>query len=176
MQIREAERSELDLLLELDHTYETEKVWQMESETQEGKPNAKFRIARLPRPMKVQCPQDPQLMESNWKRFSAILVAEENENIPAYIALSEAFENDTVWVLDGVVHPLKRRKGIGTALLLHAQRWAVKQSKRQIALALQSKNYPAIQLAQKLGFEFSGYHDHFFGNRDIALFFSKELD
>ena len=35
------------------------------------------------------------------------------------------------------------------------------------------KNYPAICLAEKMGFELCGYNDHYFANNDIAIFFSK---
>jgi hypothetical protein len=30
-------------------------------------------------------------------------------------------------------------------------------------------------MAQKLGFEFCGYNDRYFANRDIGLFFAKSL-
>jgi ribosomal protein S18 acetylase RimI-like enzyme len=42
-------------------------------------------------------------------------------------------------------------------------------------LDMQSKNYPAIRLAQKMGFVFSGYSDHYYPNQDIALFFSLDV-
>jgi ribosomal protein S18 acetylase RimI-like enzyme len=44
-----------------------------------------------------------------------------------------------------------------------------------MVLEMQPKNYPAIQLAQKLGFDFCGYNDRYYANRDIALFFAKGL-
>jgi len=34
---------------------------------------------------------------------------------------------------------------------------------------------PAVRLVQKMGFEFSGYHDRYYANQDIALFFTKRL-
>jgi len=44
---------------------------------------------------------------------------------------------------------------------------------QRLLLEVQPKNYPAIQMAKKLGFELCGYNDHYFANHDIALFFSK---
>jgi RimJ/RimL family protein N-acetyltransferase len=38
---------------------------------------------------------------------------------------------------------------------------------------LQSKNLPAIRLAQKFGYEFCGYNDQYYINQDVALFFAK---
>jgi RimJ/RimL family protein N-acetyltransferase len=38
---------------------------------------------------------------------------------------------------------------------------------------MSSKNNSAIRLAQKLGFEFCGYNDQYYENKDIALFFGR---
>jgi hypothetical protein len=40
---------------------------------------------------------------------------------------------------------------------------------------MQSKNQPAIRLAQKHGYEFCGYNDHYYMTQDVALFFAKAL-
>lgn len=175
MDIRQVERTEVEQLIAIDHDYETEKVWQLEDAARDGKAGAVFRVSRLPRPMKVAYPRNPEALERNWKTYSAVFAAEENGQLHGYVTLSQPLTEGIAWITDGVVQPLGRRKGIGSALLLHAQRWAQQEQKQQLSLALQSKNFPAIQLVQRLGFEFAGYHDHFFGNRDIALFFNKDL-
>jgi ribosomal protein S18 acetylase RimI-like enzyme len=175
MDIRAVERADLDQLVAMDLDFETEKVWQLDSGRSEGSPGALFRVARLPRPMKVAYPRNPANIETSWSNYLAIFAAVENNLIQGYIALSNTQSPGIVWVTDGGVNHLQRRKGIGSALLLHAQRWAMQQQHKQMSLSIQSKNYPAIQLVQRLGYEFSGYNDHYFDNGDIALFFSKEL-
>ena len=82
---------------------------------------------------------------------------------------------NTTWVTDLVVLRRQRRQGIGTALLLASQDWALQKKNRRIILEMQPKNFPAISLAQKLGFDLCGYNDHYYTNQDIALFFSKWL-
>ena len=52
--------------------------------------------------------------------------------------------------------------------------WMEQHNKGQLVLEMQSKNYPAICLAIKLGFEFCGYNDRYYQNQDIVLFFAKE--
>jgi RimJ/RimL family protein N-acetyltransferase len=42
-------------------------------------------------------------------------------------------------------------------------------------IEMQSKNHPAIRLAQKHGYEFCGYNDHYYLTQDVALFFAKVL-
>ena len=67
-----------------------------------------------------------------------------------------------------------RRKGIGTALLLAAMEWTGAQTKSQrVILGMQPKNFPAINMVQRLGFDYCGYIDHYYPNRDIAIFFTK---
>ena len=68
-----------------------------------------------------------------------------------------------------------RRQGIGSALLLAAEEWGSTHDCRRLVLEMQPKNYPAIQMAQKLGFDFCGYNDRYFAKHDIALFFAKAL-
>jgi ribosomal protein S18 acetylase RimI-like enzyme len=77
---------------------------------------------------------------------------------------------------DLVVAPRLRRQGIGSALTLAAQEWVARHSvSRRLVLEMQPKNFPAISLSQKLGFDFSGYNDHYYANRDVAIFFAKWL-
>jgi ribosomal protein S18 acetylase RimI-like enzyme len=81
----------------------------------------------------------------------------------------------TVWVLDLVVDVAYRRKGVAVALLTAGQAWAESRSHRRFILEAQSKNLPAIRLAQKSGFEFCGYNDQYYLNKDVALFFARVL-
>jgi hypothetical protein len=53
--------------------------------------------------------------------------------------------------------------------------WAKQHSLDRIVIEMQPKNYPAQCMAQKLGFNFCGYQDPYYTNRDIALFFSKSV-
>jgi ribosomal protein S18 acetylase RimI-like enzyme len=68
-----------------------------------------------------------------------------------------------------------RRQGIGSALILAAQEWGMQHDTRRLVLEMQPKNYPAIQMAHKLGFELCGYNDRYYANNDIALFFGKSI-
>jgi len=78
-------------------------------------------------------------------------------------------------VIDVVVREDNRGKGIGTALILAAQDWGMERNCRRAIVEMQSKNYPAIQLIRKLGYEFCGYSDQYYLNQDIALFFARML-
>jgi RimJ/RimL family protein N-acetyltransferase len=59
-------------------------------------------------------------------------------------------------------------------LALAALEWTAAQTKSQrIILGMQTKNFPAINLALHMGFDYCGYIDHYYPNRDIAIFFTK---
>jgi ribosomal protein S18 acetylase RimI-like enzyme len=92
-----------------------------------------------------------------------------------YISLLERGTASVVSITDLVVDVANRRKGVGAALLGAAQEWAASRAHRRLILELQAKNLPAIRLAQKLGYEFCGYNDHYYINQDVAIFFVKVL-
>jgi ribosomal protein S18 acetylase RimI-like enzyme len=122
--------------------------------------------------VRVDYPNPPEKLASDYAQKGAILAAILEGVLVGYIQVRENQGTATAWVQHLVVIEELRRKGIGSALVFAGQNWAVKRSLRRMVLEMQSKNYPAIQLANKLGYEFSGYNDHYYENRDIALFFA----
>jgi GNAT superfamily N-acetyltransferase len=76
---------------------------------------------------------------------------------------------------DIVVTPLFRRQGVGMALILAAQSWAVDRNDNRALLEMPSKNNLMVGLARKLGYEFCGYNDLYYESQDIALFFGRSI-
>lgn len=62
------------------------------------------------------------------------------------------------------VSPAHRRRGIGSALICHAESWAKARGDRQIGLQVFQSNQPALRLYQR-----SGYHPQ-------SLWMIKQLD
>jgi ribosomal protein S18 acetylase RimI-like enzyme len=173
IEIRPSTPADLPTLGNLDHSYQSAYVWQMERQVQETEITINFREIRLPRLVRVEYPRRMSFLLGEASKESVILVAL-MESIPVgYLRIQDNFMPGTVWVMDGAVHPELRRKGIATALLLAAQGWASQRNFRRIICEMQSKNYPGIHLVQKLGYEFSGFSDHYYSNQDIALFFNR---
>jgi RimJ/RimL family protein N-acetyltransferase len=176
IEIRPADVDDLPYLINIEHTYQSLYVWQMDRYIEDGQIRVNFRQTRLPRPVRSEYSgSHPLLNEENWSRYQAVLVAV-MENVPVgYIGLSDQFAPKTIWIIDCAVREDLRRRGIGTALVLAAQEWGSEHGFRRVIIEMQSKNHPSIQLARKLGYEFCGYNDHYFINQDIALFFSRSL-
>lgn len=176
IEIRPAIKDDLPYLVKIEHCYQSLFVWQMDRVVQDGQITINFRQTRLPRAVRVEyAGTNPLLNQENWSRYQAVLVAMIKQIPVGYIGLSDQFAPKTLWVTDCAVREDLRRQGIGSALVLAAQEWGSENGFRKTILEMQSKNYPAIQMARKLGYDFCGYNDHYFANQDIALFYSRLL-
>jgi GNAT superfamily N-acetyltransferase len=162
-------------LVDMDHSYSTDHVWQMGYTTDAEEVAVAFRQVRLPRPMRVEYPRNPARLADEWTRKEVLLVAEQDGRPIAYLALTKPPALQAAWISDLVVDVAHRRQGIATHLVNQIRGWCREQNLSRLFLEMQIKNYPAISLARKLGFVFSGYSDHHYLDQDIAIFFSLEI-
>ncbi len=174
--IRAATSSDIPSLVSLDHGYSTEYVWQMGLERSNGHVAVSFRQVRLPRPMRVRYPRDPSRLMDEWVNHYAMLIAEKGGRPVGYLALSRGPAPMCAWITDLVVGLPYRRQGVGGHLLQRAVQLCRQSGMRRLFVEMQSKNHPAIALAQTQGFRFAGYSDHYYPDQDIALFFARELN
>jgi ribosomal protein S18 acetylase RimI-like enzyme len=175
IEVRPAIATDLPYLISLDHQYKTEFVWQMDLQMGHEQIHVKFRRTRLPRAVQQDYPRDPGKLADAWTKRSGLLVAVHDGNPVGYISLMVDVIPEAALATDMAVMTKMRRRGIGTALILAAHDWSIHNQCRKMWLEMQSKNYPAISLAQKLGYEFCGYSDRYYATQDIALFFTKVL-
>ena len=172
MNIRPAISTDISKMIALDHNYATDHVWQMTRDLTEIQTQVNFREVRLPREVHVNYPRTYHKLVDNWTERSLLLLVEESEYTLGYISVQLGLAPASAWIEDLAVDRLQRRKGIGSALILAAREWCGKKRLRRLTLEMQPKNYPAIQFANKLGFEFSGYNDQYYRDQEIAIFFS----
>ena len=175
IQIRPTIASDLARLMGLDHSTASESVWQLELRRDPGQVTATFREVRLPRSISVAYPRDPFALADTWIKRSMMYTALIDQEVVGYICLLERGIDSAVCVTDLVVGMANRRQGVASSLLAAAQDWAAGRSLRRVILELQSKNLPAIRLAQKFGYDFCGYNDQYYLTQDVMLFFAKIL-
>ncbi|RLC64981.1 MAG: hypothetical protein DRI48_07245 [Chloroflexi bacterium] len=175
MRIRPAQSRDLEACSALNHSYTTDHVWQMEAREMNGALTTTFRVARLPREMRVKYPRQGQDLLAGWRRRDGFLVAEEEGSVCGYVALTAQVEHGIAWIGDLVVDRPWRRRGIGTALLQAAAQWGRSRGLTRLLIEVQTKNYPAIQFCRSRGLTFCGYNDHYWPSQDIALFFGESL-
>jgi ribosomal protein S18 acetylase RimI-like enzyme len=173
IQIRPVIASDIPALISLDHHYTSEYVWQMDFRAAENEIGIGFREIRLPRSVRVEYPRSPASLEHDWKERSGVLVALiENEPV-AYASLMLGLAPLTTWLTDLAVLGRVRRQGIASGLVLAAEEWAAHHGTRHLLIEMQPKNYAAIHMVRKLGYDFCGYNDRYYANHDIGLFFAK---
>jgi len=175
MRVRAARERDLEACSQLDGSYTTDHVWQMEAREESGVLAITFRVARLPRDIRVEYPRRGEDLLAGWERRDAFLVAEERREIRGYLGLTAQAEHGIAWVGDLIVDRRWRRQGIGTALLRAASRWGRDHNLARLVVEVQTKNYPAIRFCQSRGLVFCGYSDHYWPSQDIALFFGGAL-
>src|SRR4030042_1312366 len=181
IEIRPPTSADIPKLVEMDHDYMSDHVWQMEVQHESGQiPRDRrvevfFRQLKLPSSVRVEYPRSPSELTNDWKDRSCLFVAAIQGELVGYASMMLNSSTRTSWMTDLVVIRRLRRQGIGSALVLAGQDWARHKRCYRMLLEMQPKNYPAICLAQKLGYDLCGYNDHYFPNHDIALFFSNTL-
>jgi len=175
IQLRPTVAIDLPRLMAFDHSIISDSVWQLELRRDTGQVSVVLREVRLPRSITVSYPHNPFALADDWVKRSMMYTAYVGSEPAGYISLLERGSDSVVWVTDLVVNEVNRRKGVGGVLLAAAQDWAAARSHRRLILEMPSKNVPAIRLAQKNGYEFCGYNDHYYLNQDVALFFAKAL-
>lgn len=175
MLVRPAEPKDLAPCGALDHSYTTDRVWQMESRMEGRVQTVSFRTVRLPREIKVDYPRQGNDLFAGWQRRDGFLVSEIDGKVCAYVALTAQPEHGLAWVGDLVVERSRRRRGIGTTLLKAAARWGRERNLVRLTLEVQTKNYPAIEFCRACGLTFSGYNDCYWPSEDIAVFFTGRL-
>lgn len=175
LRVRSLEEADLPAIIDLDHSFHTDYVWQIDFKTAESQITVTFKEIHLPRSMLVEYPRDPSALEEIKPDNGTLLVAEKGDGLVGYVNIFTGKAPGAAWISDLVVMRRLRRQGIGTALILAAKKWAIDNASQRIVLEMQSKNFPAISLAGKLGFKFSGFDDRYYANQDIALFFTNKI-
>jgi ribosomal protein S18 acetylase RimI-like enzyme len=175
MPIRPAQREDLEACLAIDPSYITDRVWQLVEQTHGEETTLTFRSSRLPRLLRVEYPRPlPELAEGP-NDGRCFLVAEQDKQIIGLIDLTLADWQKTAWLRHLVVAEPFRRRGVGSKLLRAALTWAEQSAVLTVMAECQTKNFPAISLYRKNGFVFCGHNDHYYTNKDIALFFAARL-
>lgn len=173
--IRKGVRPDIQVLSRLDHAIKTSRVWQMQYGEENGEVTTKFVETQLPREMRIQYPHSPEILEEKWGDFALILVGCIDNAPIGYLTVHACFPVGLLRINDMVVGEIWRRKGFASKLIETAIGWAKERGFYRLSIEMSSKNYPAISFAKKLGFEYSGFNDNYFSNRDIAIFFTRDL-
>ena len=175
MQILRVDRTDLKSCIALDHSYTTTHAWQFGEREEGGTLSFALRPVRLPRRAHIAYPKPLDHLMANWKASPCFLAAHERGVIWGYIDLRPKEWQRAGWIEHLVVAPQRRRQGIGSALLTRATQWAAAHHLHQLMADVPTNNHAAICFLQAHHFVFCGFHDRYYANRNIALFFSRDI-
>lgn len=174
--IRDALATDIPRCFVMNHDYETDHVWQVSIQHEDNQHQIHLREERLPRVMTVTQKPHPRRLNAALEPDQCFLVAaaSDNSDIYGYLVMTHAYDSHMATVRDVVVDMDYRRHGIASRLLRVAKKWAVQRDLISIHAETHTKNYPAVQLYQRNGYNFCGFNDQYFLNQDIAIFFCQQ--
>ncbi len=182
IEIRNTVSTDLARLAALDHSIDTNYVWQLDvhrdenpgSRTGIGQVQVSLREVRLPRTIRLEHPRTAAELPDTW-HLRPMLSAMNDLEAVAYVRISDVMVPHAVWITDVVVGKPMRGQGLARKLISAAEAWGLQRGMRKAIIEVQSKNAPAVRMIQKLGFEFCGYNDQYYPSRDVALFFGRSI-
>jgi len=171
--IRRVKQNDIEVLSDLEHGYHSEYVWQMNLDLDMYKSQVEFTRVRLPRRVFVPYPRKKKNIFEKMEEVEAFLVAELVSKPVGYIKVIAEKDASTAKVTDLVISTPNRRQGIGSGLLIAVMNLLAHREFNTLVIEMQSKNDPAVEMANKLGFKFCGFRDSYFPNQELALFYSR---
>lgn len=172
---RPAAVEDFDQCLAIDHSYETQRIWQMVINQKPEAIGVRFQTLKLPGTTTIPYPYDQAELPKRWWEAHWFLVGEHQTKIQAYVTATLEALRPVAWINDLVVAPHARRLGHGSHLLAAAGQWARQENAHFIMTALPMKNDPAITFLRKNGFSFCGYNEAHYKRQDIDLYFGAKL-
>ena len=175
VQILRTDRADIKECMALDHSYTTTHAWQFGEQQEGGTLSFALRPVRLPRRAHITYPKPVDHLVDDWRNSPCFFVAREGGSIWGYLDLRLQRWQRAGWIEHLVVTSQRRRQGIGSALLARAVQWAAGHRLQRLMADVPTSNHAAICFLQAHRFVFCGFHDRYYANRNIALFFSKDL-
>lgn len=173
--VKEATEADLQACLRLDHSVASEYAWQIEAHDIPGRMQYSFGQVRLPRESTVTVAQSAEALAAALDDHHCLLVAREGERVLGYINMRLDLGCSMGWIHQLVVDNDVRRRKVGSALLNEARTFARKKNLQRMTVEVQTKNVVGINFLQQFGFGFCGFHDRYYNNQDIVLFFEASL-
>lgn len=176
---RDGLESDIPACLKLDHSFETDHVWQMTLHHDDVRQyDIQFRIERLPRMIEIEQFGSEDRLHAATQPDQCFLVAVDRDirtDVLGYLTMRHDPEFRIGWIRDLHVGREYRRRTIGSRLLKIARAWAKERGVTRLMIEIGTKNIPALRFCEDMGFTFCGFNDKYYLNQDIAVFFSQTL-
>ena len=130
---------------------------------------------KLPRTIGLIYPRDKADLLNQLSKAEIVLIGKIQNEAISFACLDGRVYPGTAQVTDLVVTTNARLNGIGTILLVAAEKWALERNLHRLFIAIPLRNDPMVSLIKKLGYSFCGFMASYFHTGDDALFFEKRI-
>jgi ribosomal protein S18 acetylase RimI-like enzyme len=134
-------------------------------------------VEAAPRPSGTLSQRAPRLTR---KAGDQVFVADDdNGRSVGYLIARFSAWNRRGEIWDIAVREGVRRRGVGRALIEHAEKWAVTSGARGLWLETQTTNHPAVQFYRSLGFQLCGLDISLYdaaSQEEVAVFLWKSVE
>ncbi len=109
IEIRPPASEDIPKLVDIDHDYMSDHVWQMEVQHESGQKPSDLRVEiifrqlKLPRSVRVAYPRSPTELVNDWKDRSCLLVAALQGEVVGYASMMLTIAPHTSWMTDLVI-------------------------------------------------------------------------
>ena len=175
--IRDGLKSDVLKCVNLDSSYQTEHVWQVNILEEVDETHITIRKQRLPRSLDARHPSDAKRLTISieQKYCFIVLVESTSDTLLGFISLRVDPIYRVAYLQDIVVDKPYRRQNLGSRLLNVARLWANENKLSQIIFEIPTTNHPCAEFAKSHGFSYCGFNDQFLPNQEIVMFFSLSL-
>ena len=175
--IRDGIKTDIPKCTDLDSTYQTEHVWQLNVREETNEINVSLRKQRLPRPLDATHPSQASHLEIalQQKYCFIVLVESTSDMLLGYICMRVDTTHQVAYLQDIVIDKPYRRQGLGSRLLNVANLWGRENHINHIIFEIPTTNNPCIEFAKSHGFVYCGFNDQYLPDQEIALFYSLSL-
>ena len=175
--IRDGVKEDISKCIELDSSYHTDHVWQMNVREDADETQITLRKQRLPRSLEASHQSDAKRLELTIKQKHCfiILIESSSDTLLGYISMRVDQIYHLAYLQDIVIDKPYRGEHLGSRLVDVAQLWATEKKLNHIIFEIPTTNHPCIEFAKSQGFVYCGFNDLYLPNQEIALFFTRSL-
>ena len=175
LKILMATRAHMEKMMAMDHRVNSVYSYRLQTNPDSLGGSFTFQRVKLPREVTIKYPRDENSLLRSWADADMIYAGMLDDLLVAYVTLEAKTLPKTARVCDLVVTPEVRLNGVATTMLAACEDWTTKKHLDRVLIEIAMRNYPAINLAKKCGYEQCGFLDQYFPNSDPALFFEKRF-
>ena len=176
VRIQDAVEQDVAACLKIDHTIDSNAVWQLNDRISQQEISVQFNWQELPRSITLEHPADADLMLDFIREQQCFLIATTEDRVLGYLLMRTDTVHHIGLISTIVIDTPWRQQSLARRLLRSAASWAAERSDAQRLIAeVYARNDPAIRFFNSRGFRFSGYSDAYFRHDEIAFFMSALL-